>query len=101
MRTRFGNIEFRNGQGAFSSTLRLAEGPIDLSWHHCSTTSAFLGEMYALRVAGRLDFNEARGSGLGLLTLMSDYGVRLGWTFEKDAEGEPIRLETYAALKLS
>lgn len=181
MRTRFGNIEFSNGQSAFSSTLRLAEGPIDLSWHHCSTTSEFLGEMYALRVAGRLDFNEARhsigylvnellenavkfrspgdiviessldgglfeikitnliseetstgfkgmlvevtsrdpgdlliekieanaadasskGSGLGLLTLMSDYGVRLGWTFEKDAEGEPIRLETYAALKLS
>lgn len=182
MLTQFGAVDFSNGQKAFANTLRLADGPLDLSWHHCSTTSEFLGEMFALRVAtSSFDYNEARhgigylvnellenaikfrspgdvvvesslesglfeiritnlvdeetsarfkdmltevtsrdpgdllierieanaadassrGSGLGLLTLMSDYGVRLGWTFDIGSYGESIRLQTYAALKLS
>jgi hypothetical protein len=182
MLRRFGNIDFSNGQSAFANTLRLVDGAIDLSWHHCGTTSEFLGEMFALRVtSSKLDYNEARhsigylvnellenavkfrspgdiivessfdgglfeiritnfigadtsarfmsmlaevtsrdpgdllierieanaadasssGSGLGLLTLMSDYGVRLGWTFDPGAEGDSVRLQTYAALKLS
>lgn len=182
MLTQFGAVDFSNGQKAFASTLRLADGPLDLSWHHCSTTSEFLGEMFALRVAASShDYNEARhsigylvnellenavkfrspgdiivessfasglfeiritnligeetstrfkdmlaeitsrdpgdllierieanaadassrGSGLGLLTLMSDYGVRLGWTFAPGSDDRSIRLQTCAALKLS
>lgn len=42
----------------------------------------------------------SNGSGLGILTLMNDYGVRLGWTFEQQAEGAPVRVEIYAALTL-
>ncbi len=182
MLTRFGEIDFSNSRSAFAYTLRLAEGALDLSWHHCGTTAEFLGEIFALRVAtARFDYNEARhsigylvnellenavkfrspgdiviessfdgglfeirvtnligeetatrfklmlaritsrdpgemlierieanaagaspgGSGLGLLTLMSDYGVRLGWTFDPRAEDNATRLQTYAALKLS
>ena len=41
------------------------------------------------------------GSGLGILSLMSDYGVRLGWTFQ-DAPGEPrVRVITVARLPIS
>lgn len=178
----FGITDLRNGPAAFGNRLLLADGPIDLAWHHCGTTSEFLGEFFALSHAknGR-DYNEARhsigylvnellenavkfrapgdilvesslegglfeikvtnligpetaerfkalladltardpgellierieanaadsssgGSGLGLLTLMSDYGARLGWTFRDAAEGGQVRLETFAALDLS
>ena len=41
------------------------------------------------------------GSGLGLLTLMSDYGVEIGWNFLRPAgENGPVRLETHAVLPL-
>ncbi|MFC6486429.1 slr1658 superfamily regulator [Nitratireductor sp. GCM10026969] len=182
MSAHYGETELNNHPSAFGGALTLADGPLDLSWHHCSTTSAFLGEFYALRSAAYdLDYNEARhcigyllnellenavkfrssgdilieaslesgrfevkvsnvidertaerfralleeitkrdpgellierieanaedssfnGSGLGLLTLMSDYGAKLGWTFLQSAAGEPIRLNTYAALNLA
>ena len=182
MLTQFGAVDIGNGRKAFANTLRLADGPLDLSWHHCSTTSEFMGEMFALRVAtSDHDYNEARhsigylvnellenavkfrspgdivvessfeaglfeiritnsigeetsarfkdmlaeitsrdpgdmlierieanaadassrGSGLGLLTLMSDYGAKLGWEFLDDGAGGPIRLNTFAALTLS
>ncbi|CAN7463841.1 ATP-binding protein [Rhizobium sp. LjRoot30] len=179
MTIHFGDIIFKNEPTSFGNRLQLAEGPIDLNWHHCSVTSEFLGEFFALRCGAKnLDYNEARhsigylvnellenaikfrapgdiviettlqenhfeikvtnlinvetsnrfqpllaeltsrdpgdllierieanaedafssGSGLGLLTLMSDYGARLGWRFSPVAEGNNIRLETFAAL---
>lgn len=182
MVTSFGDIDLNNSPSSFSSHLRLADGPIDLSWHHCSTTAEFVGEFYALRCRSRdMAYNDARhsigylvnellenavkfraggditvqasleenrfelavanqistttadrfqgllagiagrdpgellierieanaedanssGSGLGLLTLMSDYGVRLGWSFRKVAAAESIRLETFAALDVA
>jgi hypothetical protein len=182
MQASYGDTNVSSVRLATGSTLTLAEGSLGLSWHHCSTTSEFLGEFYALRGAENdLEYNEARhsigylvnellenavkfrspgdilietaleqgcfeirvsnlidaatadrfkalladvttrdpgellierieanavdaafnGSGLGLLTLMSDYGARLGWTFHQAAAGEPIRLDTYAALKLA
>lgn len=166
-------------QGA-ATRLRLCDGPLDLSWHHCSSTSDFLGEFFATQSAAQaLDYNEARhsigylanellenaikfraagditvdawldgatlalvvrnaidaataarfqallaeltagdpgdlliqrieanaadpgsgGSGLGLLTLMSDYGARLGWHFVP-AEDALVALETQARLDL-
>lgn len=182
MKATYGDTQLRNDRSAFGNLLTLAEGPLDLSWHHCSTTAEFLGEFYALTNATLdLEYNEARhsigylvnellenavkfrfpgdisietslddsrfeirvsnlidaatadrfkvlldeittrdagellierieanaensvfnGSGLGLLTLMSDYGAKLGWTFHDSGPGEPIQLDTYAALKLA
>ncbi len=45
----------------------------------------------------------ASGSGLGLLTLMGDYGVQLGWDFrESDApDRRLVQLATYAVLPLA
>ncbi len=181
MDTIFGTINFQNGASASATALRLADGPIDLSWHHCTTTSEFLGEFFALQKPDRTpEANETRhgigylanellenaikfrrpgdimietsldgarfemkvtnfvepavaarfqellsevtsrdpgdllierieanaadssssGSGLGLLTLMNDYGAELGWIFRQPAADEPIQLETYAALTL-
>ncbi|NBO66384.1 MAG: ATP-binding protein [Acidobacteria bacterium] len=40
------------------------------------------------------------GSGLGLLTLMSDYGVKLSWSFRPENDGR-VFLETLARLPLS
>ncbi|OWW00415.1 ATP-binding protein [Rhizobium sp. R693] len=39
-------------------------------------------------------------SGLGLLTLMSDYEVQFAWRFEEDNPHERTRLETYAAMAI-
>jgi hypothetical protein len=181
MQTTFGTTEFRNGATAMANVVRICDGPIDLSWHHCGTTSEFLGEFFALgRAASDQTFNETRhsigylvnellenavkfrhpgdiviessldagrfelkvtnlidgktaarfqvmlaevtacdpgdlliqrieanaadatssGSGLGLLTLMGDYGARLGWKFHGAGEQEPVRLETFAVLDL-
>jgi hypothetical protein len=182
MLTSIGNTELTNGAAAVASRLRLADGPIDLAWHHCSSTSEFLGEFFALRRKASADaYNEIRhsigylanellenaikfrapgdiliessldggrfelkvtnligietaarfnallveltsrnpgdllierieanaadaessGSGLGLLTLMSDYGARLGWTFHTIADGGPVRLTTFAVLDIA
>lgn len=182
MLSSIGNTEFHNGATAVANRLRLADGPIDLSWHHCSTTSEFLGEFFALRRKASIDdYNEIRhsigylvnellenaikfrapgdiliessleggrfelkvtnlidmqiatrfnallveltsrnpgdllierieanaadasssGSGLGLLTLMSDYGARLGWTFHIIADAGPVRLTTFAVLDIA
>lgn len=181
MPANFGTTQLQNSEKAFAIELRIAEGPIDLSWHHCGATSEFLGEFFALHGATeKLNYNEARhaigylvnellenavkfrapgdifllssletarfelkltnlidnetsmrfsgmledvmardpgellierieanaadsssnGSGLGLLTLMSDYGARLGWTFHP-AEGDRTRLEAFAQLDLA
>ncbi len=161
--------------------LRLSDGPLDISWQHCSLTSDFLGDFFAEHAGSVVDMHEARhsigylvnellenavkfrapgdieieagyhdrtfglcvrnrvnaetagrfqvllaeltagdagdllieriernaadpqsgGSGLGILTLMNDYGADLGWKFLPDAELGLYRLETYAALRLS
>jgi hypothetical protein len=182
MLQQFGTPERTNGVEAETNRLRLCDGPLDLNWHHCSTTSDFLGDFYATQARkSDIDYNESRhsigylvnellenavkfrapgdivlesslegnmfevcvsnqlaedtaerfqlllaeitsrdpgellierieqnaadpsssGSGLGILTLMSDYGVRLGWKFQREASCETVRLETYAALALS
>lgn len=182
MDTQFGLTTLSNRPGADSNRLVLADGPLELSWHHCSTTSDFLGDFYATQaLAATVSYNETRhgigylvnellenaikfrargdiriessldgtnfeikvinyidevtsqrfralleeimardagelliekiesnaanpsstGSGLGLLTLMSDYGARLGWIFKPGPSGSPTRLETFAALTLT
>jgi hypothetical protein len=175
-----GHTTLINASDAAANRLRIVEGPIDIAWHHCDTTSEFLGEFFALRrMRSDQDYNEARhsigyllnelienavkfrvrgdilvessledsrfevkvsnlidrptatrfknllihltsrdpgdllierleanaldsgsGSGLGLLTLMSDYGARLGWVFDGVGDTEPVRLSTFAALDI-
>jgi hypothetical protein len=59
------------------------------------------GELLIETIEANAADPEAGGSGLGILTLMNDYGARLGWTFEPAAQGDAVRVETYAALTLS
>lgn len=40
-------------------------------------------------------------SGLGLLTLMSDYQVQLAWRFDEDGPQKRTKLQTYAAMAIS
>lgn len=59
------------------------------------------GDLLIERIEANAAGDNAGGSGLGILTLMNDYGVKLGWAFEQEATGAPVRVETYAALTLS
>ena len=64
-------------------------------------TSRDPGELLIERIeANAADVNSS-GSGLGLLTLMSDYGARLGWTFDDASSGGTIKLTTHASLTLN
>lgn len=182
MKSVYGETMQLNGPSAFGNALTLSEGPLDLTWHHASTTSEFLGDFYAIRSSAlSVDPNEARhsigylvnellenavkfrhpgdisietsiedarfeikvsnlvnretaerfstlleevtardpgellierieanaedatssASGLGLLTLMSDYGAKLGWEFREEGGPAVFRLDTYATLILS
>jgi len=44
---------------------------------------------------------DSTGSGLGLLTLVNDYGVRLGWTIEPQAAGASVQIRTIANVTLT
>jgi hypothetical protein len=182
MREQFGSTDFVNAPDADAFRLRLSDGPLEISWQHCSLASDFLGDFYAARaVRQQLNEKEARhsigymanellenavkfrfggdilveatlerrnfelrisngiaiagverfqellvdltrtdpgdlliqrieqnaldpgstGSGLGILTLMSDYGVRLGWKFIRQSDSAVVRLETCAAFSLT
>lgn len=57
------------------------------------------GELLIERIEQNAENMNSSGSGLGLLTLMSDYGARLGWRFQP-AAADAMRLETYAALDI-
>jgi len=182
MTTLFGTADVAIGMGGGLSRVRLFDGPLELSWHHCATTSDFIADLFAVRFqASRNDYKEVRhsigylvnelienavkfrapgeimveasmdaetfkvkvsnvvegdvaygfqgllseitvgdpgdlliqrieanaadpeltGSGLGLLTLMSDYGARLAWIFSPTDENDRICLETYASIPIS
>ena len=74
--------------GKFQATLRelLARDP---------------GELLIERIEANAAEPFGSGSGLGLLTLMNDYGARLGWTFRQETPEDPILLHTFAELALS
>jgi len=182
MSTLFGPADLAFGTKQSVSSVRLFDGPLELSWHHCATVSDFIADLFALRFhASRNDYKEVRhsigylvnelienavkfrspgeimieasmdsesfkvkvsnvvdggtasdfqnllseitigdpgelliqrieenaadpeasGSGLGLLTLMSDYGARLAWIFSPTDEGDRVCLETYASIPVS
>ena len=178
----FGTPDIAIGMKESVSRLRLFDGPLDLSWRHCATTSDFIADLFALRFqSSRNDYMEVRNSigylvnelienavkfrapgeivieasmdsecfklkvsndvdnentsefqslladitvgdpkdlliqrieanaanpdvarsGLGLLTLMSDYGARLAWIFSPADESDRIYLETYASIPIA
>lgn len=59
------------------------------------------GELLLERIEENALNPESTGSGLGILTLMSDYGARLGWSFATGRVSEGVELTTYASLRLS
>lgn len=59
------------------------------------------GELLIERIEANAADENSSASGLGLLTLMNDYGARLGWNFA-EAKGEgSVTLTTHAALTLN
>lgn len=182
MTTLYGPADIAIGMRESVSRVTLFDGPLELKWHHCATTSDFFAELFALPFhASRNDYKEVRhnigyvvnelienalkfrepgeivveaameqgnfkvkvtnviaeasaadfqrllaeitmgdpadhlirrieanaedadatGSGLGLLTLMSDYGARLAWIFSPTEAVNRIHLETYATIPVS
>lgn len=179
MTSLYGPTEITIGMSDSVSRVKLFDGPLDLRWHHCATTSDFIADLFALPFnASRTDYREVRhnigylvnelienavkfrepgeilieaamevdsfkvkvtnvisteaassfqallaeitvgdpgdlliqrieanaadpdasGSGLGLLTLMSDYGARLAWIFNPVDDGKRVHIETFATL---
>lgn len=64
-------------------------------------TSRDPGELLIERIEANAADENASGSGLGLLTLMNDYGARLGWDFRSSTSGTAVALSTHAALTLN
>lgn len=62
-------------------------------------TSRDPGELLIERIEANAADESSSGSGLGLLTLMNDYGARLGWDFR--STGSAVMLSTHAALTLN
>lgn len=62
-------------------------------------TSGDPGDLLIQRIEANAADENSGGSGLGLLTLMNDYGVRLWWSFSQ-ADRERVHLETIARLTL-
>lgn len=87
-RMQVGNVVTTETAAAFQQTLRalLARDP---------------GELLIERIeANALDPN-ASGSGLGILTLLSDYSARLGWQFDPAADQAHTQLRTYAEISIA
>lgn len=59
------------------------------------------GELLIERIEANAADENSSGSGLGLLTLMNDYGARLGWDFRASTSGAAVTLSTHAALTLN
>jgi len=59
------------------------------------------GELLIERIEANAADENSSGSGLGLLTLMNDYGARLGWNFRSTTSGAAVTLSTHAALTLN
>ncbi|SMC87517.1 ATP-binding protein [Rhizobium sp. RU36D] len=58
------------------------------------------GELLIERIEQNAADPNSSSSGLGLLTLMNDYGAQLSWAFEDAGDKGLVRLETQAALPL-
>lgn len=59
------------------------------------------GELLIERIEANAADETSSGSGLGLLTLMNDYGARLGWKFMDAPTSGAVVLSTHASLTLN
>lgn len=59
------------------------------------------GELLIERIEANAADENSSGSGLGILTLMNDYGARLGWQFSDAPAGGTVVLSTRASLTLN
>lgn len=59
------------------------------------------GDLLIERIEANAADENSSGSGLGILTLMNDYGARLGWEFSEAPTGGAVTLSTYASLTLN
>ncbi len=63
-----------------------------------TVTSGDPGELLIQQIEASAMATTSNASGLGLLTLMSDYEVQFAWLFEDRDEHEPTKIQTYAAM---
>lgn len=59
------------------------------------------GELLIERIEANAADETSSASGLGILTLMNDYGARLGWQFSEAPTGGAMVLSTRASLTLN
>jgi hypothetical protein len=64
-------------------------------------TSRDPGELLIERIEANAADESSSASGLGILTLMNDYGARLGWTFDETPQDGAVVLSTHASLTLN
>jgi len=59
------------------------------------------GDLLIERIEANAADENSSSSGLGILTLMNDYGVRMGWHFSDAPAGNAMVLRTQASLTLN
>lgn len=59
------------------------------------------GDLLIERIEANAADENSSASGLGILTLMNDYGARLGWNFQEEPGGQTVVLSTHATLTLN
>ncbi|MGV8998118.1 MAG: slr1658 superfamily regulator [Parvibaculaceae bacterium] len=64
-------------------------------------TSRDPGDLLIERIEANALDPDSSGSGLGILTLMNDYGARIGWDFSQETDAANVRIQTVAALTLT
>lgn len=60
MATLFGTTDVAIGMKESITRVRLFDGPLDLSWHHCATISDFIADIFALQAQSRDGYREVR-----------------------------------------
>ena len=87
LRLRVSNFVDRETAGRFKQLLR-------------KVTSGDPSELLIRQIEANATATTGNASGLGLLTLMSDYEVQMAWLFQEDDPYDRTRLETYAAMSI-
>lgn len=64
-------------------------------------TSRDPGDLLIEKIEANALDPDSSGSGLGILTLMNDYGARIGWTFSQATPDAKVRIQSVATLTLS
>lgn len=101
-----GDIELRCSleNGNFDLIVRNSTTSTIASGFHsllAEITSRDPGELLIERIEANAEDENSSASGLGILTLMNDYGARLGWTFSDGPRDGEVILSTHASLTLN